>query len=102
MIKEKGVWNMQFLWEFNGVGESWEKPAMSLELINSREKGSRAPLSMTKEEALALWDAMVNSIRLRPTTKVPSGPEAAVAAGLGTGHGAVVADARRFSPGADR
>jgi hypothetical protein len=101
-IKEKGVWNMQFLWEFNGVGESWEKPAMSLELINSREKGSRAPLSMTKEEALALWDAMVNSIRLRPTTKVPSGPEAAAAAGLGTGHGAVVADARRFSPGADR
>lgn len=71
MIKGDGLWDMQFLWEYRGVGESWEKPAMSLELTNSRAKGSREPLSMTKEEAMALWDVLVDSIRPRPTTPPP-------------------------------
>ena len=68
MTKEKGLWNMQFQWEYNGFGDRWDYPAMSLELTNSRKEGGTAPLSMKEEEAMALWDAMVDSIRLRPTT----------------------------------
>jgi hypothetical protein len=71
MVKENGLWNMQFQWEFSGFGDRWDYPAMTLEILNSRAEGSRAPLSMTQEEAMALWDAMVDSIRIRPTTKTP-------------------------------
>ena len=76
MAKEKGLWDLQFLWEFRGEGNSWQKPAMSLEMTNSRTAGSTAPLSMTKEEAMALWDIMVDSLRIRPTkpSPVPTAP----------------------------
>ncbi|GEM_PF-1383620 len=71
MFQEDGLWDMQFQWEFSGFGDCWDYPAMTLELTNSRAEDSRAPLSMTEEEALALWDAMVDSIRIRPTAKTP-------------------------------
>ena len=71
MFQEDGLWDMQFQWEFSGFGDCWDYPAMTLELTNSRAEDSRAPLSMTEEEALALWDAMVDSIRIRPTPRTP-------------------------------
>lgn len=74
MNKEKGLWNMQFQWEFSGAGDSWEEPSLSLEMTSSRAEGSTAPLSMKEEEALALWDAVVETIRLRPTTKTSATP----------------------------
>ncbi len=80
MTKENGLWNLQFQWEFNGFGDRWDYPAMSLEILNSRAKDSRAPLSMTEEEVVVLWDAMLDSIRIRHTTKDSTQNPAASAA----------------------
>jgi Tle cognate immunity protein 4 C-terminal domain/Tle cognate immunity protein 4 N-terminal domain len=57
-----------FTWEAPGAPNALAKPTIRLDLITGRGKtqnDSVAP-SLSDEEALALWDAILNSLRLRP------------------------------------
>ncbi len=51
-------------WEFVGVAKSMEKP--SLDIILRYDDGAPDGKKLTEEEFLALWDAVVNSLRPRP------------------------------------
>jgi len=50
-------------WEFVGVANSMEKPELEIRLNYDDKPGSKR---LTAEELLALWDAVVNSLRPRP------------------------------------
>jgi hypothetical protein len=50
-------------WEFNGPPKSMEQPAISIALSYDDGDGSK---KLTDEEFLALWDAVVGSLRPRP------------------------------------
>jgi Tle cognate immunity protein 4 C-terminal domain/Tle cognate immunity protein 4 N-terminal domain len=54
----------QALWEFNGVANSMEKPALKVSL--DYDDDPAAAERLTREEILALWDAVVSSLRPRP------------------------------------
>lgn len=67
---EDGKRSYEFLWESQGRANSAEYPFMSLQLSTtsaSDEEGNviDAPFA-SDEEALALWDSILDSIRLRP------------------------------------
>lgn len=73
---EDGKRSYEFLWESQGQANSIEFPFMSLQLSTSTETDARgevndAPFSRD-EEALALWDSMLDSIRIRPGAVGPS------------------------------
>lgn len=67
---ENGKRSYEFLWESQGQADSIEFPFMSLQLSTSAESDDNgevidAPFA-NDEEALAFWDAILGSIRLRP------------------------------------
>jgi hypothetical protein len=74
MVKEHGIWDMSFKWEYRGLVDNASHPFIALDLVSKRPKDSPKPLSLKEEEFLVLWDAIVDSIRLRPTTSTPTQP----------------------------
>ena len=64
-----GTVGYSFMWEYSGEVDSATSPAMMLELMTGY---AEPPINSTlsRKEAMALWDAMLNSIRYR----VPSEP----------------------------
>lgn len=67
---ENGKRSYEFLWESQGKADSIEFPFMSLQLSTSAETDAKgevidAPFA-NDEEALAFWDAILGSLRLRP------------------------------------
>jgi hypothetical protein len=57
-----------FVWETQGEG-TLETPAIKIELStgHSDRKGNPQKTSLTDEQAMKLWDDLLNSFRLRPT-----------------------------------
>lgn len=67
---ENGKRSYEFLWESQGQADSIEFPFMSLQLSTSAETDAKgdvidAPFA-NDEEALAFWDAILGSVRIRP------------------------------------
>ena len=50
-----------FIWEYPGRG-SLEAPFLKFELVTGQEES----VSLTDEQAIALWDAILNSFKVRP------------------------------------
>lgn len=63
-----GMRGHAFVWETQGEG-TLETPAIKIELStgHSDRKGNPQKTSLTDEQAMKLWDEIVNSFRLRPT-----------------------------------
>lgn len=73
---ENGKRSYEFLWESQGKADSIEFPFMSLQLSTSAETDAKgevmdAPFA-NDEEALAFWDAILGSVRIRPGAVGPS------------------------------
>ena len=62
----KSVVGYLFTWEYNGPGESATDPAIMLELVTGWADPA-VNSSLTQEEAMALWEKVLNSIRYRNT-----------------------------------
>lgn len=68
---DDGYFIHHFVWDTQGVLDSSSQPAFYLELrsgFNVNSSPQDVPPSLTDKEAIELYDAIVNSIRLRPTT----------------------------------
>lgn len=63
-----GMRGHAFVWETQGEG-TLETPAIKIELStgHSDRKGNPQKTSLTDEQAMKLWDDILNSFRLRPT-----------------------------------
>jgi Tle cognate immunity protein 4 C-terminal domain/Tle cognate immunity protein 4 N-terminal domain len=62
-----------FLWETQGEG-TLQEPFVKIELQTGHQdpKGNPQQTKLTDEQALALWDRIVTSFRLRPVSDAPS------------------------------
>lgn len=58
--------SMSAAWRFNGVTKSMNQPEVSAEMSYTFPVEAKTP-RLTKEQLLALWDAVVNSIHPRPS-----------------------------------
>jgi hypothetical protein len=68
-----GLRGHSFTWETQGEG-TLEEPSIRIEFVSSRQddKGNPQQTKLTDEQALALWDRIVSSFRLRPVSDAPS------------------------------
>jgi hypothetical protein len=94
---EEGVKVHHFVWETQGAMNDPFKPTLHLEFSTGngqgKEQGQNVRPSLTDEQAVKLFDSIVNSIRLRPTgpAKVssadptPSSPQAPLSEVVATG-----------------
>lgn len=67
-----------FRWEVNGTEDNVFVPAVSLKMATGHGREGPVPSSLSQPAALALWDKISSSVRVRPTRA----PKAAVAAPL--------------------
>ena len=61
----------QFVWDVRGSARSWSDPVLVFEFETGVNPGNGPRMirpSLTDKQAIELFDAIVNSIRLRPTT----------------------------------
>jgi len=59
-----------FVWEAQGqCGFKYEHPQIRLDMVTGCGREGPEKSSLSDEEALQLWDAIVDSIRLRPVTR---------------------------------
>lgn len=56
-----------FWWEVNGVEDNVLVPHLVFKMTTGKGSNSPVPTSLSQEAALALWDKISSSIRLRPT-----------------------------------
>ncbi|MBI5753257.1 MAG: hypothetical protein HZA59_14115 [Hydrogenophilales bacterium] len=69
LFNNKGLGRHEFYWQVQGKPTSLYEPAISFELITGRDTaGQEVKPSLTNQQAIELFDRIVNSIRLRPTT----------------------------------
>lgn len=72
---EEGFYTHGFVWDSRGQALSADAPAITLEFDSGENPvggGPRyIPPSLTDEQAIALFDRIVNSIRVRPTGDAP-------------------------------
>ena len=61
-----------FLWESQGVPFDPYNPQIRFDMTTGDGPNGAENTSLSDKDALRLWDAIVSSIRLRPTTKSPS------------------------------
>jgi hypothetical protein len=54
-----------FTWEFQGEVDNCTVPALQLEMMTGWNEDSTGNSSLSRKQAMALWDAMLDSIRLR-------------------------------------
>ncbi|HHK2201102.1 TPA: T6SS immunity protein Tli4 family protein, partial [Pseudomonas aeruginosa] len=77
---DKGQRGYTFMWEVQGKEESLTEPNLTAGLAvleRSNENGKPPPPAFKSDkEALELWDAIVDSIRVRPTYSSPRGGNA--------------------------
>jgi Tle cognate immunity protein 4 C-terminal domain/Tle cognate immunity protein 4 N-terminal domain len=68
-----GLRGHSFTWETQGEG-TLQEPSIRIEFVSSRQddKGNPQQTKLTDEQALALWDRIVSSFRLRPVSSAPS------------------------------
>ncbi|WP_298234339.1 T6SS immunity protein Tli4 family protein [uncultured Azohydromonas sp.] len=64
-----GTENHQFVFEGGGETKNELRPAFDMQMDTgaSNQQAARVPPSLSDEEAVALWDKLVSSIRVRPT-----------------------------------
>ncbi len=69
-----GTENHQFVFHGGGEANNELRPAFEMQLDTGagKQQTARVPPSLTDEEAIALWDKLVGSIRVRPTSKKTS------------------------------
>jgi len=58
-----------FIWESEGVPNDPFNPQIRLDMTSGDGPNGAENASLSDQDALRLWDAMVSSIRIRPTTK---------------------------------
>ena len=69
LFNSKGLGRHEFYWQVQGKPTSLYEPAISFELITGRDtNGQEVRPSLTDKQAIELFDRIVKSIRLRPTT----------------------------------
>ncbi|MET2714046.1 T6SS immunity protein Tli4 family protein, partial [Klebsiella pneumoniae] len=77
---DKGQRAYTFMWEVQGKEESLTEPNLTAGLAvleRSNENGKPPPPAFKSDkEALELWDTIVDSIRVRPTSSSPRGGNA--------------------------
>ncbi|HBO5137591.1 TPA: T6SS immunity protein Tli4 family protein [Pseudomonas aeruginosa] len=77
---DKGQRGYTFMWDVQGKDESLTEPRLTAGLAvleRSNENGKPPPPAFKSDkEALELWDAIVDSIRVRPTSSSPRGGNA--------------------------
>ncbi len=68
-----GLPAQMFKWETEGEG-TLRAPAMRIELQTGRrdDDGNPRATSLSNEEALKLWDSIVSTLRVRPTSATPA------------------------------
>lgn len=72
-VEEKnGTEGHLFIWETPGEPNRWDLPQIRVEM--STGEGPKAPqdASLSDQDALALWDQVVDSLRWRPSSNPPS------------------------------
>ena len=79
--KEKnGTEGHLFIWEAEGVPNDPFNPQIRVDMTSGDGPNGAENASLSDQDALRLWDAIVSSIRIRPTTKISTGPGVAAAA----------------------
>ncbi|HBN8471152.1 TPA: hypothetical protein L3709_003315 [Pseudomonas aeruginosa] len=77
---DKGQRGYTFMWDVQGKDDSLTEPRLTAGLAvleRSNENGKPPPPAFKSDkEALELWDAIVDSIRVRPTSSSPRGGNA--------------------------
>jgi hypothetical protein len=73
-VRERsGVTGHDFEWEAFGKVDSVFTPSLALEMSTGHDRpGQPVQASLSDAEAIALWDKMLASLRVRPTTAVQS------------------------------
>lgn len=58
-----------FQWEVNGTKDNVYVPAVTLTMVTGRGRGEPVSSSLSQPAALALWDRIASSIRVRPGSR---------------------------------
>jgi hypothetical protein len=70
VTEDNGTEGHLFIWEAQGLPNAqYEHPQMRLDMSTGNGKHGPENASLSDEDALKLWDAILNSIRLRPVVK---------------------------------
>jgi hypothetical protein len=70
VTEENGTQGHLFIWEAQGLpNDQYEHPQMRLDMSTGNGKHGPENSSLSDEDALKLWDTILNSIRLRPVVK---------------------------------
>ena len=69
-----------FVWESQGLPFDPYNPQLRLDMTTGDGPHGAENASLSDQDALRLWDAIVSSIRIRPTVKTTTGPGVAAAA----------------------
>ena len=71
VTEENGTEGHLFIWEAQGLpNDGYEHPQLRLDMTTGNGKHGPENSSLSDEDALKLWDAILDSIRLRPVTKI--------------------------------
>jgi len=71
VTEDNGTEGHLFIWEAQGLpNDGYEHPQLRLDMSTGNGKHGPENSSLSDEDALKLWDAIVNSIRLRPVMKL--------------------------------
>ena len=74
-VKEKNHTESHlFIWESEGVPNDPFNPQIRFDMTTGEGPNGSENASLSDKDALKLWDAIVNSIRLRPTTPATASP----------------------------
>ena len=83
-----GAENHQFIFEGGGEANNELRPAFDMQMDTGADEQHTARVrpSLTDEEAVALWDALISSIRVRPTSGPKTSQSPLPRVSLGTLH----------------
>ncbi|KQV51981.1 T6SS immunity protein Tli4 family protein [Massilia sp. Root335] len=69
VIESNGVFVYGFEWELNGTEDNVLVPDIRLAMVTGRGDGGPAPSSLSAPAAMALWDRIASSLRVRPAAR---------------------------------
>jgi hypothetical protein len=73
-IREQGYMTYDFGWEMQGKLQDLYAPWIMVEMSRGIDRGAHTKPTLSEDALIKLWDGVLDSLRVRPTTPTSSQP----------------------------